>query len=68
MIGTVKNYDSRRGMGALTPDGGGLDVQVFVSEVERAGLTTLAPGQKLSFGIQADRKSNRRFAVRLEML
>jgi len=66
--GVVKAYSGRRGMGQLTPDGGGPDVDVFVSEVERAGLITLEPGQRVSFGIQTDRMRERSFAVRLELL
>jgi CspA family cold shock protein len=66
--GVVKSYDGRRGMGQLTPDGGGADVDVFVGEVERAGLITLDVGQRVSFGVQSDRMLKRRFAVRLELL
>ena len=68
MNGIVKSYDGRRGMGQLTPDNGGADVDVFVGEVERAGLTTLDVGQRLSFGVQTDRMLKRSFAVRLELL
>lgn len=68
MKGVVKSYDGRRGMGQLTPDGGGADINVFVGEVERAGLTTLEIGQRLSFGVQTDRMLKRSFAVRLELL
>lgn len=68
MIGVVKSYDGRRGAGVLTPDGGGVDIDVFVGEVERAGLVTLDAGQRLSFDIQTDRARNRSFAVRLEPL
>jgi CspA family cold shock protein len=66
MLGAVKSYDSRRGLGALTPDGGGKDVAVYVSEVERAGLVGLTAGDRLRFDIQSDR--GRRFAVNLEPL
>lgn len=68
MKGVVKHYDGRRGMGQLTPDEGGADIDVFVGEVERAGLVTLEAGQRVSFGIQTDRMLNRTFAVRLEVL
>lgn len=68
MIGTVKAYDARRGMGELTPENGGGDVVVFVSEVERAGLPTLSVGQRVSFSIQTDKMRKRSFAVRLELV
>jgi CspA family cold shock protein len=65
--GAVKSYDSRRGMGELSRDDGGADVAVFVSEVERAGLATLAIGQRLSFSVQTDKMRKRSFAIRLEV-
>lgn len=68
MIGIVKSYDPRRGMGELSPDSGAADVAVFVGEVERAGLATLTAGQRLSFSVQTDRMRKRSFAVRLELL
>ena len=66
MIGHVKAYDPRRGVGVLTREDG-RDVAVFVSEVERAGLSTLVVGQRLTFAVQTDRVSRRSFAVRLEL-
>lgn len=68
MIGAVKSYDARRGMGELSRDDGGADVAVFVSEVERAGLATLAVGQRLNFAVQTDKLRKRSFAIRLELL
>jgi len=68
MIGVVKSYDPRRGIGELTPDGGGADVVVYVSEVERAGIARLTAGERLSFTVQADKMRKRKFAVKLEML
>lgn len=68
MNGRVKSYDSRRGMGELSRDDGGADVAVFVSEVERAGLSGLAVGQRLSFGVQTDKMRKRSFAVKLELI
>jgi cold shock protein len=68
MNGAVKSYDSRRGMGEISRDDGGDDIAVFVSEVERAGLSGLAAGQRLSFTVQTDRMRKKSFAVRLELL
>lgn len=68
MIGIVKSYDARRGMGELAPENGGADIAVFVSEVERAGLPSLSEGQRVSFSVQTDKLRKRSFAVRLELL
>lgn len=68
MKGAVKSYDSRRGAGLLTPDRGGADVVVYVSELERAGWVTLSPGERLSFDVKTDRALGRSFAVNLAAL
>jgi cold shock CspA family protein len=68
VIGVVKAYDPKRGKGALTPDGGGVDVAVFASEVERADLAGLASGVRLSFDVKVDQALGRRFAVNLQVL
>jgi CspA family cold shock protein len=65
VIGTVKFYDARKGVGAIAPDKGGPDIAVHVSEVERAGFSAIACGDRLSFDIQTDRALERSFAVNL---
>lgn len=65
MIGTVKSYDPRRGVGAITPARGGSEIAVFVSEVERAGLACLFVGDAVSYDIRIDKASGRTFAVNL---
>jgi CspA family cold shock protein len=47
--GTVKFFNGGKGFGFIQRDGGGDDVFVHISAVERAGLTGLAEGQKLEF-------------------
>jgi CspA family cold shock protein len=66
--GAVKSYDSRRGVGLISPDRGGADVAVHANEVERAGFARLAPGDRLSFDVQTDRALGRSFAVNLSRL
>ena len=53
--GKVKWFDARKGFGFIQPDGGGSDVFVHISAVERSGLSTLNEGQRVSFDIARDR-------------
>jgi cold shock protein len=53
--GTVKWFNATKGYGFIQPDGGGKDVFVHISAVERAGLTSLADGTKVSFELATDR-------------
>ena len=53
--GTVKWFNSQKGFGFIQPDGGGKDVFVHISAVERAGLQGLNEGQKVSYEIQSER-------------
>jgi CspA family cold shock protein len=48
-IGVVKWFNATKGYGFIQPEGGGNDVFVHISAVERAGLSSLAEGQKVSF-------------------
>jgi cold shock protein len=47
--GTVKWFNGQKGYGFIQPDEGGNDVFVHISAVERAGLSSLREGQKISF-------------------
>ena len=58
-IGTVKFFNSSKGFGFISPDGGGKDVFVHASALEAAGMRTLAEGQKVSFDIQPDPKGSK---------
>ena len=53
--GTVKWFNSTKGYGFIQPDGGGKDVFVHISAVERAGFSSLAEGAKVSYEIVSDR-------------
>jgi len=64
--GTVKFFNSQKGFGFIQQEGGGPDVFVHVSAVERAGLRGLVEGQKVSFDIEADRRSGKSAAANLQ--
>ena len=50
--GTVKWFNAAKGYGFIEPEDGSKDAFVHISAVERAGLSTLNEGQKVSFEIQ----------------
>ncbi|MBD2750790.1 MULTISPECIES: cold-shock protein [Microvirga] len=64
--GTVKWFNEQKGYGFIQPDNGGKDVFVHISAVERAGLRGLAEGQKISYEVEADRRSGKESAVDLK--
>ena len=53
--GTVKFFNIDRGYGFITNDAGGKDAFVHISAVERAGMTGLTEGQKLSYDLETGR-------------
>jgi CspA family cold shock protein len=53
--GTVKWFNGQKGFGFIQPNDGGNDVFVHISAVERAGLSTLAEGQKVNFELKTDK-------------
>jgi cold shock protein len=53
--GTVKWFNATKGYGFIAPDTGGKDVFVHISAVERAGLSTLAEGAKVTFDVVDNR-------------
>ena len=63
--GTVKWFNNQKGFGFIQPTDGGTDVFVHISAVERAGMSTLNEGQKLSFEVVADRRSGKSAAENL---
>ncbi len=53
--GTVKWFNAQKGFGFIQPSDGGKDVFVHISAVERAGLSGLNEGQKVSYDIVNER-------------
>jgi CspA family cold shock protein len=66
--GTVKWFNAQKGFGFIQPDNGGADVFVHISAVERAGMSDLREGQKLSYEIVQDRRSGKSSADQLQAI
>ena len=65
-IGTVKWFNPQKGFGFIQPDNGEKDVFVHISAAERAGMSNLSEGQKLSFELQRDQRSGKVSATNLQ--
>jgi CspA family cold shock protein len=63
--GTVKWFNTQKGFGFIQPEDGNKDVFVHISAVERAGMSTLNEGQKISFDVVADRRTGKSAAENL---
>ncbi|WP_028032349.1 cold-shock protein [Chelativorans sp. J32] len=63
--GTVKWFNATKGFGFIQPDSGQPDVFVHISAVERAGMRSLAEGQKINFEVVRDPKSGKSAAENL---
>ena len=64
--GTVKWYNETKGYCFIQPDNGGKDVFVHASALERAGMRGLAEGQKISYEVEADRRTGKESATNLQ--
>ncbi len=50
--GPVKWFNTAKGYGFIEPEDGSKDAFVHISAVERAGLSSLSEGQKVSYELQ----------------
>ena len=57
--GTVKFYNAQKGFGFIAPDNGGNDVFVHATALERAGMSGLSDGQKVTFDTRTDNRSGK---------
>lgn len=65
--GTVKWFNATKGYGFISPVSGGGDVFVHISAVERAGLQSLAEGQKVTYDLVTDRRTGKTSADNLRV-
>ncbi len=66
-VGTVKWFNAKKGYGFILPETGGKDIFVHVSQMEKAGISSLPDGQPISYELYADR-SGREAAGNLRLL
>lgn len=64
--GTVKFFNADKGFGFIKPDGGGNDVFVHITAVERSGIGNLNEGMRLSFETEPDKRGKGPKAVNLQ--
>jgi cold shock protein len=67
-VGKVKWFNNQKGFGFIEPEAGGTDVFVHISAVERAGLSNLAEGQRVSYDEQRDPKRGKTSAENIKAL
>ncbi|TCT13159.1 putative cold-shock DNA-binding protein [Tepidamorphus gemmatus] len=65
--GTVKFFNQSKGYGFISPDGGGSDVFVHVSDVQRSGIPALDQGMRISYETQPDKRGKGPKAVELQV-
>jgi len=64
--GTVKFFNAIKGFGFISPEGGGKDVFVHATAVERAGMRTLSEGQRVGFDTEQDARGAKAINLRAE--
>ena len=57
--GTVKFFNTTNGFGFIAPDGGGDDVFVHITALQRAGLTSINEGDKVQFNTAVNERSGK---------
>ena len=66
--GIVKWFNGQKGFGFIQPTDGSSDVFVHISAVERAGMTGLGEGQKVSYDLKTDKVRGKTSAENLELI
>jgi CspA family cold shock protein len=66
--GTVKFFNQAKGYGFVTPDGGGKDIFVHITAVQKSGIPELNEGTKISFDVQDDAQGRGPQAIELQLI
>ena len=66
VTGTVKFFNTAKGYGFITPEGGGKDVFVHATALEQAGIRSLDEGDRVSFVLEDDRRGRGKQAGQLQ--
>lgn len=66
MNGTVKFFNTTKGFGFISSDAGGKDAFVHISALERAGISALADGQKVTYDLEQGR-DGRESAINVQL-
>lgn len=67
ITGTVKFFNTTKGFGFIQPEDGSKDAFVHITAVERAGLSGLAEGQKVTYDLESGR-DGRASAINLQVV
>jgi CspA family cold shock protein len=65
-IGTVKFFNTSKGFGFISPEGGGKDVFVHATALEQAGIRSLNEGDKVTFVLEDDKRGRGKQAGQLQ--
>ena len=65
-VGTVKFFNTTKGFGFIAPEGGGKDVFVHISAVERSSVRALDEGMHVSFETEPDKHGKGPKAINLQ--
>jgi CspA family cold shock protein len=63
----VKFFNTAKGFGFITPEGGSKDVFVHITALERAGIRSLNEGQKVTFETENDKRGRGPQAVNVQL-
>ncbi|HUR43407.1 MAG TPA: cold-shock protein [Aestuariivirga sp.] len=66
--GTVKFFNQAKGYGFVSPEDGGKDVFVHITQVQRSGIPELSEGLRISFEVQEDTRGRGPQAVDLQLI
>ncbi len=67
IAGTVKFFNYTKGYGFVQPEDGSKDVFIHASALERAGISGINEGDKITFVVEDDRRGRGKQASQVEM-